>query len=424
MAPMNDSPAAPATCLGCGCLCDDIEPTVDGGRIVRLKNACRLGERWFGDGTFPAEVLIAGRPAAFDDALSEAARLLFADPGRLLIYVGDDLTCEAHREAAALADRTGATIDGPTSDTVAEGLLAAQRRGRATATLGELRHRADTVLFWGVDPAQRYPRFLERFVRSPALFATPRRLVAIDVADRRGPAECTERLPIDAAEEVDALGVMRATVLGHRVGELSPTLRQAAVLARRLASESKYVAIVFDAEPTSPTDRDEGRTEGLIALLQSLNGPTRAAGFGLRAGGNRNGLESVLTWQTGYPFSVDFATGYPTYAAGETAAERLVRGRFTAALVLGSPAMIPDGVAARLSSLPTVAIGPRASQAPFAPRVAIDTGAASLHEAGLVLRMDDVPIHASRVLTHPRSATDVLRALSSLLPARALAEVG
>jgi formylmethanofuran dehydrogenase subunit B len=135
-------------------------------------------------------------------------------------------------------------------------------------------------------------------------------------------------------------------------------------------------------------------------------------------------LESVLTWQTGYPFAVDFAPGYPAYAAGETVAERLERGRFTAALVLGNPATIPEDVAMRFGSVPTVAIGPRASEAPFSPHVTIDTGAASLHEAGLVLRMDDVPVHASPVLSHPRSVTDVLRALSSHLPAQTPAEVG
>ena len=36
--------------------------------------------------------------------------------------------------------------------------LPAQRRGRATATLGEISNRADVLLFWGVDPAERYPR--------------------------------------------------------------------------------------------------------------------------------------------------------------------------------------------------------------------------------------------------------------------------
>lgn len=420
---MTDSPADNAVCLGCGCLCDDVTAAVEGNRIVTLSGACPLGEKWFGDGIFPDEVRIADRPAALDEALAEAALLLSDSPGRLLIYVAGDVTCEAMREAVALADRLRASVDGPTSDTVAEGLLTAQRRGRATGTLGELRHRADLILFWGVDPDLRYPRFMERFVSAPALLALPRRLVAVDIGASRGPGVCLERLSLDPAEEVDALCVMRTAVLEWPPAELPRPLAAAADLARRLGGEAKYVGLVFDAEPKGD-EKDEGRTEGFITLTQALNGPTRAAAWGLRAGGNRNGLESVLTWQTGFPFAVDFSRGFPSYAADETAAERLARGRYRSVLVVGSPAAVPAAFAEHLRGLATVAVGPRAGTAPWSPRVAIDTGAASLHEDGLVLRMDDVPIQARAVLPHARSVTEVLCLLAARITSQPLAEVG
>lgn len=406
-----------ATCLGCGCLCDDIDVETDGRRITRLVRACPLGERWFGDGTLPDEVRIDGRAVPLDEAVQAAADLLFAEPERLLVYVADDLMADAHREAVALADRLGASVDGPTSDTVAGGLLAAQRRGRASATLGELRHRADLVVFWGVDPTERYPRFRERFVDAPATLVPSRRLVAVDIGPDRGPADCGERLALDPADEVDALGVMRAVVRGRAFAELSPPLAAAADLARRM-TEARYVGLIHDAEP-GPSDRDPDFAEALIALVQALNTPTRAALVGLRAGGNRNGFESLLTWQTGYPFAVDFATGTPAYVADEPASARLARGRYAAALVLGSAASIPPPVAEELGHVPTAAIGPRASEASFAPRAAIDTGAASLHDGGMVLRMDDLPIETVPVLAHPRSVAEVLRRLAASVPTAA-----
>jgi formylmethanofuran dehydrogenase subunit B len=36
-----------AVCTFCGCTCDDIELHTEGARIVKAKNACRLGESWF-----------------------------------------------------------------------------------------------------------------------------------------------------------------------------------------------------------------------------------------------------------------------------------------------------------------------------------------------------------------------------------------
>lgn len=419
---MSDSPADHAVCLGCGCLCDDITAELGDGRITRLSRACPVGERWFGDGVFPGEVRIDDSAAPLTDALAAAAPLLFDSPGRLLIYVAGDVTCEAIRGATALADRVGALIDGLASDTVAEGLLTAQRRGRATGTLGELRHRADAVLFWGVDPGVRYPRFIERFVSAPALHAMSRRLIAIDVGENHGPETCHERLCLRPSDEVDALSLMRAAVLGRPLGDAQAPLAPAADLARRVAAEAKYVGLIFDAEPKAD-EKDDGRTEGFIALAQALNGPTRAAAWGLRGGGNRNGFESVLAWQTGYPFAVDFSCGYPSYAADETAAERLARGRYRSVLIIGNPATIPPAVTRRLGDVTTVVVGPRASAAAFHPRIVIDTGAASLHESGLVLRMDDVPIQARALLPHARTVTQVLRSLADLVSSQPLAEV-
>ena len=36
-----------ATCTFCGCVCDDIDLTVEGDKIVAAKRACVLGKAWF-----------------------------------------------------------------------------------------------------------------------------------------------------------------------------------------------------------------------------------------------------------------------------------------------------------------------------------------------------------------------------------------
>ena len=36
-----------ATCIFCGCVCDDIDLTTDGHKIVDAKRACVLGTAWF-----------------------------------------------------------------------------------------------------------------------------------------------------------------------------------------------------------------------------------------------------------------------------------------------------------------------------------------------------------------------------------------
>jgi formylmethanofuran dehydrogenase subunit B len=103
--------------------------------------------------------------------------------------------------------------------------------------------------------------------------------------------------------------------------------------------------------------------------------------------------------------------------------ELLEQGSLSAALVAGSPGSVPEPVRAGLARVPVVAVGPRASEARFPARVAIDTGVAGIHEAGLGYRMDEVPLPLQAALPGPRAAAETLRQLAARL-ARPPAEAG
>lgn len=114
---MNLTIVKNATCTFCGCVCDDIELHADAERIVETKKACSLGESWFKNHTaerlYP-DALIDGKEASVDDAVEAAAQYL-VDANMPLIYGMSNVTCEAQREAVALADLVGAVIDSHTS---------------------------------------------------------------------------------------------------------------------------------------------------------------------------------------------------------------------------------------------------------------------------------------------------------------------
>lgn len=415
------------TCLGCGCTCDDLTVRVDGRRIVEISPPCPLGQAWFGDGIVPEKILSGSAATSYDKAIAGAADLLTAAAGQVLVYVGTDLSTQAHRVALAIADLLTAVVDQATSETAATGLLAAQRRGRATATLGEIRNRADTLLFWGIDPSLRYPRYLSRYALEPVGTHVPsgrrgRLVIAIDLGRDRGPKEADLRLAVNPEDEIAALSVMRATVLGNTLDDLPEALQGVPKIARRL-TEARYVVLIHDAEPGDER-RDPHRTEGLIALTQALNGSVRAALSSMRAGGNRSGVESVLTWQTGYPMAVDYFDGFPTYAPSSRGLLRLAQGGIGAALVAGSVAGLTTAAIESLSRVPSVIIGPKASESPLGSGFAIDTGVAGIHEAGTAYRMDEVPLPLRPPLSGPRSATSTLSALLAALQARRVARQG
>jgi formylmethanofuran dehydrogenase subunit B len=417
------------TCLGCGCACDDIDVVVREDRIVEPRNACALGSAWFGDGVVPARVLVAGRSATIDEAMDSAASLLM-NAARPLVYLAPDVSCEAQREAVAVADLLRAALDSVTSSTVLASILAQQERGRAAATLGEIRNRADVLVFWGVDPSLRYPRYATRYAPDPPGVHVPdgrrsRTVVAVDVEAARGPSDADVRIAVTAADEVATLTAVAAMAAGAAVrlrpSRAAPALRRpgtpdlayadAAAKLTTLLTSGRYVVIVADAEPDRAAMRDSGRPDALVALAQALNGPTRAALSLLRGGGNRSGADAVMTWQTGFPVAVDFSRGYPRYRPFEASAN-LQQRYFDAALVLGAAEAIPEDVLGLMDRMPAAVVGPRASDSALAEKeVVIDTAVAGIHEGGTALRMDDVPLPLRPSVPGPPAAADLAAAL-------------
>jgi len=106
-----------ATCTFCGCVCDHIDLEADGDRITKTKRACGLGESWFKNHTserlYP-DALIEGKPATLDEAIDAAAGYLHA-ADMPLVYGLSNITCEAQREAVALAELIGGVVDSHTS---------------------------------------------------------------------------------------------------------------------------------------------------------------------------------------------------------------------------------------------------------------------------------------------------------------------
>jgi formylmethanofuran dehydrogenase subunit B len=160
----------------------------------------------------------------------------------------------------------------------------------------------------------------------------------------------------------------------------------------------------------------------LIALVAELNAHTRFATMPMRGHGNVAGADSTLTWQTGYPFAVNFARGYPQYNPGEfTAVDVLARGEADAALIIASDpvAHFPHQAAQRLSQISTIVLDPEMTltarvarvvlptatygvSAAGVARVVLPTATYGVSAAGTAYRMDNVPLPLKKLVDSPR----------------------
>lgn len=391
-----------AACPLCSCLCDDLRLTHDGGRITRCENACHLAEPWLlGLGqTARPTAAIEGRPVAIEAAVDRAAELL-DQAWAPLVYGLVRSSTAARRAAVALGERTGATIDPACSPGVAASLLATQEVGEATCTLGEVRNRADLVVFWGADPVTTHPRHLERY----ALFARgrftrsgrrDRTLVVVDQGPTATSALADLHVPVDTGKDFEALSVLAALL---RDAPLRPEAETGAPLDRlqSLAARMKgcRYGIVFYGPGLAARDGGSQHVEALLRLVRDLNRTTRFSARSMGPSAGTRGADLVLTWQTGFPVAVNLARGYPRYQPNEGSAGRLLdRGEVDAAVVVGSAGLEALGprAVAHLRRIPTVVLDEAAPPPGIAPTVCFTTAVSGVHRSGTAYRMDGVPV--------------------------------
>ncbi len=407
-----------ATCTYCGCLCDDIELHANRERVLKAKRACVLGRAWFFNHTaergLPA-ALIDGRPAAVGAAL-EAAAAILNDADMPLVYGLGNSTCESQRAAMMLAERIGAVIDSHTSLTHGPSKIAAQLVGKLTCTLGEVKNRADFLVYWGTNPAETHPRHFTKFTLRPKGKFVPRgrkdrTMVLVDVRETPSARASDQFLQIRSGADLEVLTTLRALV-NHRtvdrglVEATGLTLDQLTDLVERM--KRARFGVFFFGSGLTMTRGKHANVAALLALTAELNAFTKFAAMPMRDYGNEAGADNVMNSLAGYPFGVDFSRGYPRSNPGEfTAVDVLVREEADAALIVAADpwTTMPQAAIDHLDRIPHIVIDRKITSASLAARVHFTTAAPGISSTGTAYRMDRIPLPVRSALRSPH-ATD------------------
>jgi formylmethanofuran dehydrogenase subunit B len=395
-----------ATCTFCGCVCDDMVLTVDldHNRIIKSENACILGKAWFKEHALEERpfAMVNGREASTEEGVEEAAQVL-ANARFPVIYGLSDTTCEAQRVAVSIGDMIGGTVDTTTSVCHGPSGIAFQGVGESTASLGEIKNRADMVVFWGGNPAEAHPRLFTRYAVTPKGMYIPngkkdRTIVLVDVRRTLSTPVADIFLQVKPRSDFEVLWALRALVKGRKV-DASVEQRTGISLAvledlvARMKS-CRYGALLFGMGLTMNRGR-HFNSGALLALATDLNEFTHWVAKPVRGHGNVTGADNVVSWQTGFPFGVNFSRGYPRFNPGEfTTVDLLSRGDVDAALIIASdPASnFPKAAIEHLKRIPLVTLDPKLTHTSQLARVAFTTATYGINVGGTVYRMDDVPI--------------------------------
>ncbi len=157
------------TCPICGCLCDDIEVTVENNEVIKIKNGCAVCEAKFigynGEHSIHNAAYAKGRQTrpSIHGRSSPCSSRSFSQR-----QLPDSLRLELHKQRSPTSrrriNRRSWRRYGQHRSRLPRPIyLRGPRSRNPNRTLGQIRHRADLVIYWGCDPWSAHPRHLERY---------------------------------------------------------------------------------------------------------------------------------------------------------------------------------------------------------------------------------------------------------------------
>ena len=212
-----------------------------------------------------------------------------------------------------------------------------------TCTLGEVKNRADFIIYWGGNPAECHPRHFTKYTLTQKGKFVPngrkgRTMVLVDIRETPSVSAADIFLQVRPGKDFEVLTTLRALIKNQPVNkelvaETGLTVEQLQDLADRM--KRARFGVIFFGMGLSMTRGKHMNSAAVLTLAAELNAFTKFVTMPMRGHGNVTGSDMVMRWSTGYPFGVNLSRGYPRFNPGEfSTVDLLVRGDVDAALFL------------------------------------------------------------------------------------------
>ncbi len=299
--------------------------------------------------------------------------------------------------------------------------------GKVTCTLGEVKNRADFIVYWGGNPAECHPRHFTKYTlmqKSPFLprGRKDRTMVLVDIRETKSVKASDVFLQVRPGKDFELITILRAMIKDQpiseaQVAETGLTIEQLQDFVARMKA-AKY-GVFFFGMGLSMTRGKHMNSAALLTLAAEMNAFTKFVAMPMRGHGNVTGADVIMRWQTGYPFGISFNRGYPRYNPGEfSTVDVLVRGDTDCAFIIGADpgATMPQPAIDHLAKVPTIVLDPHVTHTSKLARVHITTAPAGISAPGTAYRMDEIPLPLRPALKSPYpSDEEVVRRIKETL---------
>ena len=281
-----------------------------------------------------------------------------------------------------------------------------------TCTLGEVKNRADFIVYWGGNPAECHPRHFTKYALMPKSQFLPRgrkdrTMVLVDIRETKSVKASDVFLQVRPGKDFELITVLRAMIKDQpiseaQIAETGLSVEQLQDFVARM--KAARFGVFFFGMGLSMTRGKHMNSAALLTLAAEMNAFTKFVAMPMRGHGNVTGADVIMRWQTGYPFGISFNRGYPRYNPGEfSTVDVLVRGDTDCAFIIGADpgATMPKPAIEHLKRVPTIVLDPHVTHTSKLARVHIPPAHAGISAPGTAYRMDEIPLPLRPALESP-----------------------
>ncbi len=408
-------------CAFCGANCDDLEVDLEGDKIVEVRNACKVGVANYitAPGShrltkplWRSSKLDEFKEISWEEAYDKAADILL-NAKHPLLYGWAETSIEAMRAGLKMAEDVGGIWDGQVTHCHGPSVQAIQEVGFPTCTLGEVKNRADVIVYWGCNPLHGHPRHMARYAPFSRGFfrvdgRAERKLVVIDPRKTDTAKLADFHLAVNLGEDYVLFDAFRAYINGCDIqgdpdGKIAGVPVDQIKKVAEIMRHAKWGMIFFGMGLTHSFGKAQN-VASAIELTSLLNSEAKWSIMPLMGHFNVKGVTEVASWITGYPFAIDFARGYPRYNVGEFSTVEVLRDKQVDAMlaIAADPgAHLSQKCVEHMTEIPLIAVDVYKTPTTELANLVLPGTHDGIECVASVYRMDGVPLQMRKVKDPP-----------------------
>lgn len=409
------------TCAFCGCNCDDLDYLIKDGHVVGVRHACRLGASKIIEDEDQRLLVPMIRDengdlveTDWETALDKAAELI-AGSVRPVFYGWSETSIETMKKGIALGELVGAVMDNQATICHGPSLQAVQNVGYPVMTLGEVKNRADMVVYTGSNPQNSHPRHMSRYSTFPRGWFRQRgrfdrTVVTMDPKYSDTAKNSDIWVGFEQNGDYGYYNAIRAALKGKELqqDEISGIPKEEIEALAEAMKKTQFGALFFGLGLTHTLSKQRN-IDVAIQMVQDLNKYTKWVLMPMRGHFNVNGFNIFMSYEMGFPYGVDFARGYPRYMNGETnTIDLLTRKECDVFMVIAADpgAHFPGGAVKHLAEIPVIQVDIHWGPSTEIADVVLPGSFIGVECGGTSYRMDGVPIYMKKAIDKPETCRD------------------